>query len=307
MKITLFFLLLAATTLEAQTAWKKKTTQSLLDDSTTVVLTLRASNTIKGSLRELRPTLVVRCKEGETKTYVVLGLSLNPEFGLRPYAVKIRLDTQDVFSERWSGSTDNHALSSPHPIRLAKQISWANKMLFEFTPFNANPQIAHFPVAGLYQHLGSLAIVCGWRYFETREADERARQEDERIRLKRIEKDLQKIFQKNLQKRLERQRRRDELIRQERIKVERLEKRVEKYRLWVESWDKLRKGMPKEKVLLILGQPSKVVEVVAKRENWFYEGRLSHFVIFGQDGRLEDWEKPHYSDVLIYKALISHD
>lgn len=118
---------------------------------------------ISGWLRTYRPSLIIRCLEHKTDIIVLTGMSATPEYGLyNEHTVRIRLDSNKPFKERWGEATNREALFAPRPIQLAKNLAKAKTMLFEFVPFNANPTTITFNVEGLDQHLSEVAKACGW-------------------------------------------------------------------------------------------------------------------------------------------------
>ena len=157
------FLILFALSANADSGkWVVHESSSQMDDSKTVVLRLDAENTISGWLKKNKANLLIRCKENKTEVYIHTGMAANPEHGTDAHTVRIRLDKLRAFTERWSESTNNEALFAKTPISLAKKLAHARTMLFEFTPFNANPATSRFDVRGLDQHLNRVAQACGW-------------------------------------------------------------------------------------------------------------------------------------------------
>ncbi|HML94178.1 MAG TPA: type VI secretion system-associated protein TagO [Thermodesulfobacteriota bacterium] len=144
--------------------WQISRDHSSMDDSKRVVLGLPAENIISGYLQTYQPTLIIRCQENKTDLYVNIGVSPNPELGLyNQHTVRIRLDDGKPFSERWSQSTSGDTLFAPQPIALARKMVSANKMLFEFVPYNSNAQIAEFDIWGLKPYLTELSETCNWK------------------------------------------------------------------------------------------------------------------------------------------------
>jgi hypothetical protein len=141
-----------------------------MDDSKTVVLALDSDDEVRGPLGAVRPTLMIRCQEGKTESYVVTGMAANIEGssdgGLSEYhTVKVRFD--DAPPQQfglWSESTDHQALFIGNGQALAKELSKANAFTFQFTPFDGSPQVAQFDVRGLDPHLHKVAEACGWAY-----------------------------------------------------------------------------------------------------------------------------------------------
>ena len=145
--------------------WIKIDSNSEMDDSKTVSLILDANNYIDAYYNKSeKPTLIIRCKENKTEIYIRTNVSANPELGLyNEFTVRIRLDKNKPFKQRWGESTNGEALFAPRAIALAKKINKSKKMLFEFTPYNSNSQLAEFDVRGLEPYLKELADTCNWK------------------------------------------------------------------------------------------------------------------------------------------------
>lgn len=145
--------------------WSIQRSSSAMDDSKTVSLILDADNYIDAYYNKSeKPTLIIRCRENKTEIYIRTNVSANPELGLyNEFTVRIRLDEGKPFKQRWSESTDGKALFAPRSIALAKKISQSKIMLFEFTPYNSNSQLADFDVQGLEPYLKELAETCNWK------------------------------------------------------------------------------------------------------------------------------------------------
>ncbi len=146
---------------DGQGKWTVTTSHSLMDDSPIIILRLRAENVAVGWLAAHRPSLIVRCKEGETDVYVVTGMSSNPELGaFEEVTVRLRFDAMVPSEEVWSETTSNDALMSRDPVNLAIRLARSRRFRVEFTPFNANPQVVTFDVRGLARHLPRIARAC---------------------------------------------------------------------------------------------------------------------------------------------------
>jgi len=144
-------------------SWIVKESASEMDGTATVLLSVVATEPIKGWLEEELPILMVRCREKRTDVVVRTGMAANPELGLfQRFHVRLRFDQQQPVREVWSEATNNEALFSPSAINLARRITRADTLRFEFTPFNSSKAIAVFPVSGLKEILPRVAKACGW-------------------------------------------------------------------------------------------------------------------------------------------------
>ncbi|HEY6320163.1 MAG TPA: hypothetical protein VJA16_01250 [Thermoanaerobaculia bacterium] len=133
-----------------------------MDNSTIVTLTRLADTPVTGwLLTASRPALVLRCQEHKLDAYVVTGFSSSVELGrFHEHTVRLRLDDGKAVRSTWSESTDNKALFAPNAVALVHRLAGAKTLRFEFTPFNANPQIAEFNLEGLNDHLPTLEEAC---------------------------------------------------------------------------------------------------------------------------------------------------
>jgi len=88
-------------------------------------------------------------------------MAANPEYGLYGQAtVRLRLDDQKPFVQRWSESTDNKALFAPNGAASATQLTKAERLLFEFTPFQSGATTVTFDVRGLDKLLDKVTGAC---------------------------------------------------------------------------------------------------------------------------------------------------
>ncbi len=145
--------------------WKLTTGRSQIDDSPTVTLSLDANTKLIGSLgRAYRPTLFLRCLEGETEAYVVTGHSQHTESGNYDGAtVTVRFDKEAAVTLNTNESTSGHAFFLPDPEGFMRRATMHRTMLFRFTPFSSSPQNISFNIAGLGSSLSRIAEACRWQ------------------------------------------------------------------------------------------------------------------------------------------------
>ncbi|MGA9772260.1 MAG: hypothetical protein WBV94_24725 [Blastocatellia bacterium] len=133
---------------------------SEMDSSPSYTLSLKADNSIEGwPNKKVTPILIIRCKERSIDLYVQTGMAATVEYG-GGNTVRIRLDDKQPITQKWVESTDNEALFSQRAMEIARKISQAKTMLFEFTPFNSTTVIAQFDVRGLSDLLGKVESAC---------------------------------------------------------------------------------------------------------------------------------------------------
>ncbi len=165
-----------ATTAPVSAGWKIKTGHDPMNDQQTIDASIEADNDIQGWLQLTRPTLHVTCDGEKSQVYVWTGTAASVEQDyegepLEEHKVIIRFDDNPSFGEGWIESDDQNALFEAHenledstdPTHsLIVQMVQAKRMLFQFTPFNANPVIAHFDLQGLSQYIDQITKPCGW-------------------------------------------------------------------------------------------------------------------------------------------------
>lgn len=137
---------------------------SAMDDSQSVVYRLDAEDSIAGWLKRHRPTLVLRCMERKTEVYIETGMSAAVVYGNTDKArVRVRFDQSAPTSELWGESTDNEAIFAPSPIQFVRMVHKSNRLLVEFTPFNASPVFISFDLTGFGDdRLRRLSSTCEW-------------------------------------------------------------------------------------------------------------------------------------------------
>lgn len=142
--------------------WDVSTDTSSFDDSSTIVLSLEAERQIEGFLKSYLPTLILRCQEREIEAYIVTGMAADVEEGNYDGAtVRIRLDDSPAETLNTGRSTDDEALFFENAPQLISRLERAERLLFQFTPFNASPTETSFDLRGLSEVLPQLRAACG--------------------------------------------------------------------------------------------------------------------------------------------------
>jgi hypothetical protein len=127
-----------------------------------VVLEVAAENTVGVWMRNVRPSLVVRCTGGRTEVFVFTQSPARIEPGTEDHTVTVAIDDDDVITELWPDSVEHDSLFAPDGAALAKRLLGARSMRFGFTPHNAAPAVARFHVEGLDALLRPSVRECGW-------------------------------------------------------------------------------------------------------------------------------------------------
>lgn len=158
--ITGLCVLLMAST--ARGEWKSETSTSLLDDSTTVTLSQEADSPITGFPGTVTtPELVLRCQQGKTDVFFVTGLQADLVPGRPGVArVMLRYDKKKAFQYHLSGSTSGTGFFVRNADDVIAAMARHNTLVFQFTPYNSNPQTTTFDLRGLSTVLPALKAAC---------------------------------------------------------------------------------------------------------------------------------------------------
>jgi hypothetical protein len=139
--------------------WRGCPTVSQTDDSKGYVASLDAENTVGAFLdTNLRPTLVIRCEQGEVSLHIFTGTPAQVEWG-GGKTVRYCIDETTVVTEKWSESEDHRALgiwSSTRSLPLAQRIARSQQLIFQFTPFRGRVATIVFKTLGLAPHLDKI-------------------------------------------------------------------------------------------------------------------------------------------------------
>lgn len=148
---------------ECRGKWVKKVTINPMDDTKTVTLSVDANDKYQGWLGSHRPTLVLRCQSNKTEVALQNKSQASVEYGrFHQHTVTLRYDDAPSKKVITSESTTGEALFLPSAIPNIKKMLEADTLLYEFTPFNANPATVSFDLRGLEEEIGSLRGTCGW-------------------------------------------------------------------------------------------------------------------------------------------------
>ena len=142
--------------------WRVIEDKSAFDDTKTVTLVLDANERINGPVKSFLPRLIVRCRERDTAVFVGTGMPASVEYGTETHGVRLRIDDGKTTTDAWSESTSNDSLFAPQGMVLLRQLVSGKHLAFEFTPFDAPPQVAQFDIDGLGPMLAGAKDACGW-------------------------------------------------------------------------------------------------------------------------------------------------
>jgi Type VI secretion system VasI, EvfG, VC_A0118 len=112
-------------------------------------------------MKQVRPTLVVRCMDNRTDVFVYTESAARIEEQDENHTVRVAFDGDEGTHERWPDSVEHDALFAPDGKAMARRILASKQMRFTFSPHNAAPVTATFDVAGLQERLAPVAKRCG--------------------------------------------------------------------------------------------------------------------------------------------------
>lgn len=122
---------------------------------------LEANQPVAVWMKQVRPTLVVRCIDNRTDVFVYTESAARIEEQDENHTVRVAFDGDEGAHERWPDSVEHDALFAPDGKAMARRVLAAHQMRFTFSPHNAAPVTATFEVAGLSELLAPVAKRCG--------------------------------------------------------------------------------------------------------------------------------------------------
>jgi hypothetical protein len=141
--------------------WREEVSVSEFDDSESVVLTLPGERPVAGWIETSRPSLILRCRERKAEAYIRTGLRANPEYGLYDmFSARVRLDSGVAESVQMGGSTDGNSLFFQDPKVFIGSLLAHRRLVFQFTPFNADPTSTEFDLSGLDRAIERFKDAC---------------------------------------------------------------------------------------------------------------------------------------------------
>ena len=99
-------------------------------------------------MKQVRPTLVVRCMDKRTDVFVYTDSAARIEEQDENHTVRVAFDGDEGAHERWPDSVEHDALFAPDGKAMAGRILASRQMRFTFSPHNAAPVTATFEVGG---------------------------------------------------------------------------------------------------------------------------------------------------------------
>jgi TonB family protein len=129
-------------------------------DQPTLTLELVALNTVRASAFEVRPVLLVRCREHELDVFVSAGSVLDSDdTGVTPVGVQLGTRAPEV--TRWNRSTDSTSAFAPDPRAFLRELLSSPELQLEIHPSRGSPLVIRFNARGLERHMPQVEAACG--------------------------------------------------------------------------------------------------------------------------------------------------
>lgn len=146
--------------------WIVTRTTNPVDDSATVVARITADE--GRSEYGQAVSFVARCQSNKTEAYINWNTYVGDD-SRSVYedwkVVTVRLGNKPSREQRWGVSTDNQGTFAPDWAgTLLKEMVKEERMVFQMTPYGANPITAVFDIRGLEGPLRQISEECGWSF-----------------------------------------------------------------------------------------------------------------------------------------------
>ena len=146
----------------AKPAWSTRNQSRWISNSRkSAAFELEANQPVSVWMKQVRPTLVVRCMDKRTDVFVYTDSAARIEEQDENHTVRVAFDGGEGAHERWPDSVEHDALFAPDGKAMAGRIQASRQMRFTFSPHNAAPVTATFEVEGLSELLVPIAKRCG--------------------------------------------------------------------------------------------------------------------------------------------------
>ncbi|MBB4402534.1 MULTISPECIES: type VI secretion system-associated protein TagO [Rhizobium/Agrobacterium group] len=151
---------------DSKSDWVVRTEVSKLSDKEGVFLTLPSIQPVSCRWNQnAKAFLTIRCHDDTTAFYISaechMVSSQYNDYG----DVTYRIDSAPAAKLSLDESTDNKSLGAWNggkAIPFIKKLIPAKKLIVQFTPYNENPKMAEFNIAGLDSVVEPLRKQCGW-------------------------------------------------------------------------------------------------------------------------------------------------
>lgn len=125
----------------------------------TLTLELVALNAVRASAFEVRPVLLVRCREHELDVFVSAGSVLDSDdHGVTP--VGVQLATRAPEETRWTRSNDSTSAFAPDPRAFLRQLLSSPELQLAIHPSRGTPLVIRFNARALDRHMAQVEAAC---------------------------------------------------------------------------------------------------------------------------------------------------
>jgi hypothetical protein len=125
----------------------------------TLTLELVALNTVRASVFEVRPVLLVRCRQHELEVFVSAGSVLDSDDN-GVTSVGVQLGTRAQEQTRWNRSTDSTSAFAPDARTFLTQLRSTPELRLEIHPSHGSSQVIRFNARGLERHMPQVDAAC---------------------------------------------------------------------------------------------------------------------------------------------------
>ncbi len=126
--------------------WSISTDVSPIDDSKTVICLLDADESVRVGYDTIKPTMIVRYKEGQLQAYIVYNTFL----GSDSIAVTLRFGKGSAENATWSISTDHKATFIRGDIaQFINKLERVDSLIVRLTPYSESPVTVSFSPEGV--------------------------------------------------------------------------------------------------------------------------------------------------------------
>lgn len=136
--------------------WRVEVETSPIDDTETVFMSTIALEHSKIGYKTVRPSLHLRCKEGDLDVFIVWGVFI----GTDETNVTMRFGKNEAYDESWSISTDRKATFARNPKFKLSFLEKADTFLARVTPYGESPVLSKFDTRGLSDAAVKLKEAC---------------------------------------------------------------------------------------------------------------------------------------------------
>lgn len=147
--------------------WRVREEQSKIDDSMNVYLSKVSNESIKDWLNsEVRPSLWVRCREGNTEVFINFDMQLQTDYSYERGStaeVTLRYDKTPAKKSRFALSTDQKAIFFREHIPTVKRLLQSQVLVVQFAPFQKGFETITFDLAGLDKEISKVQTACEWK------------------------------------------------------------------------------------------------------------------------------------------------